>query len=390
MTKRIKHRRILVLAACSVAMAMGVTACASNSADSQANTQHTSHSASPPVAGQPLRTGERFQDVTIPQPYTPAAPNGGTDDYRCLLIDPHLTTPGFLTGAQFEPQNAKIEHHAVIQLIAPEIAARARAKDAETPGEGWSCFGDSGLGPGQTSWINAWTPNGTEAVLKQDVGFPVQPGSLVLLQVHYNLLAADRPGETDQSGVRLRLTDGTAATKPLHTLALQAPIELPCANGESGALCDRGTSVADVTNRFGAEVGGVEQHLLDFCSHGTPTPGNTQHCDYPVRQPTTVYAALGHMHLLGRSIKVELNPATPQAQTLLDVPNFDFDNQKTQPLPTPVDVKPGDTLRVTCTHDATLRQQLPELRNVAPRYTVWGDGSSDEMCAGWLITSATS
>jgi len=36
------------------------------------------------------------------------------------------------------------------------------------------------------------------------------------------------------------------------------------------------------------------------------------------------------MHLLGRSIKVELNPGTAQARTLLDVP--DFDNQNFQQL----------------------------------------------------------
>jgi hypothetical protein len=50
----------------------------------------------------------------------------------------------------------------------------------------------------------------------------------------------------------------------------------------------------------------------------------------------------------------------------------------------PVDLNPGDTLRVTCTHDATLRRQLPALSKLPPRYVVWGDGSSDEMCLGLL------
>jgi protein involved in polysaccharide export with SLBB domain len=95
------------------------------------------------------------------------------------------------------------------------------------------------------------------------------------------------------------------------------------------------------------------------------------------------------MHMLGRSIKVELNPGTAQARTLLDVPDFDFDNQKFQQLSTPVDLKRGDTLRVTCTHDATLQQKLPQLSKLPPRYVVWGDGSSDEMCAGQMMASAT-
>jgi protein involved in polysaccharide export with SLBB domain len=93
------------------------------------------------------------------------------------------------------------------------------------------------------------------------------------------------------------------------------------------------------------------------------------------------------MHLLGRSIKVELNPDTPKAQTLLDVPNFDFDHQRRQPMPSPVDVNRGDTVRVTCTHDATLRQKLPQLSQLPPRYVVWGDGTSDEMCLGLLTAT---
>src|SRR5689334_24416470 len=44
---------------------------------------HAGHGpATTPVAA-PLRTGERFVDVTMATPYTPKAPNGGTDEYRC-------------------------------------------------------------------------------------------------------------------------------------------------------------------------------------------------------------------------------------------------------------------------------------------------------------------
>jgi hypothetical protein len=89
------------------------------------------------------------------------------------------------------------------------------------------------------------------------------------------------------------------------------------------------------------------------------------------------------MHLLGRSITVELNPGTAGARTLLDVPVYNFDDQSAHVLPQPVRVKPGDTLRVTCTHDATLRRELPELQT--PRYVVWGEGTSDEMCLGVVL-----
>jgi hypothetical protein len=95
------------------------------------------------------------------------------------------------------------------------------------------------------------------------------------------------------------------------------------------------------------------------------------------------------MHLLGRSIRVQLNPGTPGARTLLEVPAYNFDEQAVTPLPEPVTVAPGDTLRVTCTHDAALRQRLPQLRGTPPRYVVWGEGTGDEMCLGLVVWSRT-
>jgi len=115
--------------------------------------------------------------------------------------------------------------------------------------------------------------------------------------------------------------------------------------------------------------------------------GVTQHCDHKVPQDATIYAVAGHMHLLGRSIKIELNPGTANAKTLLDVPNYNFDDQAIHPLDTPVALHPGDTLRVTCTHDAALRGLLPQLKGTAPRYVVWGDGTSDEMCLGLVVVA---
>ncbi|MDQ7910582.1 hypothetical protein RB614_39410 [Phytohabitans sp. ZYX-F-186] len=78
--------------------------------------------------------------------------------------------------------------------------------------------------------------------------------------------------------------------------------------------------------------------------------------------PATVYATAGHMHLLGRSIKIELNPGTAGAKVLLDVPAYNFDDQAIRPLDTPVQVERGDVVRVTCTHDAQLRRMLPQLQ----------------------------
>jgi hypothetical protein len=357
-------------------------ASASGAGDHAGHGVDASPYSAPPAA--PLRPGERFQTITMPEPYTPVAPNGGTDEYRCFLVDPGLTSTAYLTGSQFLPQNSAIVHHAIFFRIPPQAAARARAADANDPGEGWTCFGDAGVGGGD-SWVAAWAPGMNETLLGPGLGYPMPAGSLLVMQVHYNLLATGgKPGGSDQSGLRLRLATGSADMKSLQTMTLPAPVELPCAAGESGPLCDRRTAVADVRRRFGI-VGATEDGLVQVCDGGTVTPGPTQSCDHTVRQSGTVYAMAGHMHLLGRSIKVELNPGTANAQTLLDVRNYDFDNQSVRPLSTPVAVHAGDVLRVTCTHDAGLRRLLPALHDTPPRYVIWGDGTSDEMCLGLMV-----
>lgn len=378
----------------ALATAFAVVACGSNTGGGAAPVPHNAHAGQPPAPTLPLRAGERFVDLKMAEAYTPAPPEGGgTDEYRCQVIDPGLTKAAFLTGTQVTPENVAIAHHAIVYAVPPGGAAAVREQDAKTPGIGWQCFGGTGVDgaeveEGEAAWVDTWAPGAAETLFTEDAGFKLEPGSLIVLQLHYNLLATDgKPAGSDRSAVRLRLTDGTPQTREFATWPLDAPTDLPCAPDESGPLCDRAASIADVTKRFGPEVGGTADEQLEECGQSAPKPGNTQTCDHKVPEPMTLFAGFGHMHLLGRTIKVELNPGTPNAKVVLDVPQFDFDNQRLVKLPSPVEIGPEDTLRVTCTHDAGLRKRLPQLSKLPPRYVVWGDGTSDEMCTGIMTVS---
>ncbi|HZN71276.1 MAG TPA: monooxygenase [Micromonosporaceae bacterium] len=389
-------RRVIVAAAFVL---LGVGGCTEPTATAQSPVVPATHGPHPAYSNeppQPLRDGERFVQLTMPRPYTPTPPNGGTDEYRCFLVDPKFTERTFVVGSQFLPQNADVVHHAIFFRVQPADVPQARQLDEASPGDGWTCFGGTGLGTGAfrqlnagAAWIAAWAPGGRETLLKNRTGYEMAPGSQIVMQVHYNLLATNgKPAGTDRSGIRLRVMSGKANLDPLQTTLIPAPVELPCAAGEQGQLCDREQAILDVWRRFGHQAGSAVAGLNLLCNHGKdPVAGSTQHCDLQVRQTGTVYAVAGHMHLLGRSIKVELNPDTPKARTLLDVPVYNFDDQGSRPLTAPVRVQKGDVYRVTCTHDATLRRQLPELRKLPPRYVVWGEGTSDEMCLGIVIWS---
>ena len=361
---------------------------------------HAGHATYPNPPSAPLRAGERFQTLTMPNPYTPDPPTaGGTDDYRCFLVDPGLTQRTILTGSQFLPQNSAVVHHAIFFRVNPGDVAEAKQLDADSPGDGWTCFGGTGIkgrgrglsALGGAAWITSWAPGGGERFAPKGTGVVLEPGTQVVMQIHYNLLATGGQATgSDKSSLKLRVGPPGLKVQPLNTSLLVAPIELPCAPGESGALCDRATSTIDSIRRYGEGSGRMIAGLNLLCNNGRkPVPGPTHSCDRPAQADIVVRAAAGHMHLLGRSIRLEVNPGTPKAQVLLDVPVYNFDDQGARELATPVAVKRGDVLRVTCTYDATLRSKLPELKPLKPRYVLWGEGTSDEMCLGVMLYTAT-
>jgi hypothetical protein len=381
------------LLAVAVAAAVTLAGCsAGDSSTTGVDSGHASHRgpsgspSSPALSGEPLRPGERIDELTMPASYTPSAPNGvGTDDYHCFILDPKLDEDAFITGIDVLPGNPDVVHHVILFRVPPDSIGAATAQDSQQAGPGWTCFGGTGIDGGaqldNAPWLGAWAPGGGEQVLADDVGIPLEAGSKVIMQVHYNLLAGDAP---DRTAARLRLAPGDADLAPLQTMLLPAPVELPCRAGhDDGPLCSRDAAVADNAERFGFAAQTANYlHLL--C--GGVDPGPVQRCDREVRRPTTIRAAAGHMHLLGRRIRIEVDPGTKRAQTVLDIPVWDFDDQGAKPVD-PVKLRPGDTVRVTCRHDQGLRDLLPAFEGQQERYVVWGEGTTDEMCLGLLMVT---
>jgi len=341
---------------------------------------------SPPPVGTPLRAGESRLELAMASSYRPSAAKGGTDDYRCFLLDAKLTTNRFVTAARIAPGTASLVHHVILYRIGRDSVGEAVALDRSTRGAGWTCFGGPGVSAAGTGnpggalndagWIAAWAPGWGGDRLRDGTGIPLPAGSRVVMQVHYNLVNGSRP---DRSRAVLTTVPSTRPLKPLQTVLLPAPVELACRRGEQGALCDRTAAVFDQAKRFGNDAALVPTGLLLLCGKdaGKPVATTTATCDRVVDTPTTIHAVAGHMHLLGRSIRVELNPGTARARLLLEIPRWSFHWQASYLLERPVRAEPGDVVRVTCRHD-------PALRTGEPRYVLWGEGTADEMCLGVL------
>jgi len=323
--------------------------------------------------------------------YTPKAPAGATDDYHCTLINPHVTSSSYIISSQFFPGSIE-DHHAILFLVPPTLAPAAQSANGNS--KGWPCFGespipDTGLGQiSNTPWLSAWSPGHGADNLPKGTGIYFPAGSLVVMQVHYNLLVGDKPVK---NSLVLHTVPASTPLQPLRLDLMPAPPDVPCPAGVTGPLCSRAASLANLGQRFGASSIRFVDTIEGVCGRdpNNPPVGPTTSCNWTVGEQGYIVRVGAHMHLLGVSFKMVLDPGSPAARTILDVPAYNFHYQRAYNLAQPVPVSAGDTVQVTCTYDARLGQELPILRKVPPHFVTWGDGSSDEMCLGLMWTSAT-
>jgi hypothetical protein len=347
----------------------------------------------------PRAAGETAPGTTLtlqpPRAYRPHAPNGGTDDYHCFLLDPKLTQNEFVTSALIEPQQAAVVHHVILFDAAGQNVAEAKALNAASGGNGWTCFGGPGLSEtrassdtattdalGAPQWISAWVPGHVTNDLPAGTGVLVHAGDLIVMQVHYNLLHDPTQQLVDRSKAVLRLTpQATTNLIPLSTYLLPAPVELPCPAGVHNPLCSRQAAFDQEVKNYGADAAVLPLGLLYLC-HETlqQAQGSTSTCTRTVNRPIRIYGVAGHMHLRGVDIRITLN-----GQTLLHIPHWSFHWQDAYYLRTPVDAAAGDALTVTCRFDnSRTHQPVVNGKPMTPRYVLWGEGTTDEMCLGLL------
>ena len=338
------------------------------------------------VDGAPVTT----LTMTSPTPYTPQAQNGGTDDYHCTLVNPHVTQNSFIVSSQFFPGTGPSSgevHHAILFMVPPELVSAAQA--ADNGGKGWTCFGEPpvlGTGLGQflsMPWLSAWAPGHGKDIMPLTTGTPLPKGSLIIMQVHYNLLIGDQPVSPS---VQLDTVPASANLRPTSIQPLPAIPNIPCPTGVTGPLCDRTAELANLNQRFGTYMGLFDQGLERVCGEDPNNPplGDSTSCTWQIDQPGYIVRTAPHMHLTGVSMKITINPGTPQAKVLMDVPDYNFHFQRAYNLKKWVAVTPGESVQVSCTYNPQLDQQLPALRKLPPHFVTWGDGSSDEMCLGLM------
>ncbi len=341
-----------------------------------------------------------------------------TDEYRCFLIDPQLTSTRYLSGYNILPGNARLVHHVLIFQATGRFLDEARTLEKKQDGRGgWSCFGGPGIGndalataaaaqvtdadflsngPDTLGYVGSWVPGVAAVKYPTGTGVVLKPGAQLVVQVHYNLIGGE--GGADRTAAQMYFSD--EPLRPISLLGLVAPVEIPCAGAypmDSSDRCNRNAGY-DAVRPYQEDwltkilEGGA---LLKYCREQAPlngvTPGKedeiTTSCEFPISKDQLALGTQGHMHVLGTNLKIELNPDTPKHQVLLDIPRWDFHWQSGYWFQQPVPLRAGDRVRLTCTFDNSAQHQ-PWVNGAQgkPRYVVWGESTQDEMCVANLQT----
>jgi hypothetical protein len=291
--------------------------------------------------------------VSMPVDYIPVA---SPDDYRCFPIDWEADAVKYITGFNVVPGNPEIVHHVIAYYAPPALVAEVEAKEAAEEGPGYTCFGSPGVGDqsragqdGNIAWLGSWAPGGQAERFPEGTGLRLEPGSKIILQVHYNTYGSQRP--SDRTSLELTLTD--RVDKPARFLPWANPSWI---GSETAMRIPAGDD--DVTHRFGFDLASV------------------------AGRPVKIYSANLHMHLLGKSARMWINHNAEQT-CLLDVPRWDFNWQFSYRFAEPKILRPGQQLFIECTWDnSPANQPVINGERLLPRDVHWGDGTTDEMCLG--------
>jgi hypothetical protein len=325
--------------------------------------------------------------LKMPQGYTGSlsVPN----DYRCFVLDPHLTKPMYMTGYEVTPGVRAEIHHSQIFHQNAQQAARSVARSGRDGKPGWSCYSSpdgvarrtrGGGFTGQAGLVAGWVPGQDPVVYPLHSGILMQPGDVLILQMHYHYDTTPVP---DRTTVALQMDPANSGVKELTVVNPIAPVEIPCMPGETAALCDRNAALADAARLYGAFGSSVEGALLGLCGKTHEELAATfkdgvasSSCEYRVPEDGTVIGVLGHMHTLGKSFRMTLDPGTAEQKILLDIPTWNFDWQMNYQIEKPFHVRKGQKILMQCSWD---RAQDP---NRPPKYIVFAEGTEDEMCFG--------
>ena len=303
--------------------------------------------------------------VRLPRAYTPDA-SGGTDDYRCFSVPWKTDRTRYVTGFDLRPGEPREVHHIIAFLIPAADARRVDRWDAADARPGYECYG----GPSATGeqmfgaqFLAGWAPGMRGTDLPEGTGIRVDPGSRLVVQVHYNL--DHTKAVPDRSTLEFKLDD--AVDRP----GVYVPVLDP-----AWVFTPATMAIPPRKRVVHAWTGDIRPMLRFYAPRLDTSRG------------FAIHSVAHHMHELGVRGTLAVVRADGSRSVLLHVPRWHFHWQRDYQLAKPAIVAPGDRLSIRCEWDNTSANQ-PHVRgrHRQPRLVTWGEDTTDEMCVGFVYAT---
>ena len=272
-------------------------------------------------------------DLIVQTPEEFQIPATGEDIYRCFVIPTDLPEDKYVSAIEYHPGNRKIVHH-VLGYV--DTSGGARIKDEREAGPGYMCF--SGPGVPTHGDLGGWAPGSEPSFLPDGVGRSLPKKADLVVQVHYH---PSGKAETDRTTVGLYFSKKPIRQTLHWNAALNIGMKLPAGK-----------------------------------------PSTEIKANWQVPTDVVALGIAPHMHLLGKDMTMTATLPDGQTLELIRIADWDFDWQNNYWFDRPIDLPKGSTLRVVAHFDNSADN--PHNPKNPPVDVRWGEGTTDEMCIGFL------
>jgi thiol-disulfide isomerase/thioredoxin/mono/diheme cytochrome c family protein len=257
-------------------------------------------------------------DAIFELPRAVAVKAEGTMPYQFLTVQTSFPEDRWVSAYEIMPTAREVVHHVIVKVHDRGVATR----DAEEGTEGY--------------WA-AYVPGNSSRVLPEGYGKKLPAGATISFQIHYT-------------------PNGKALNERMRL----------------------GVKFAKEPPNYAVHVAAVPKITINI------PPGAANHVETQTQRvpaDLTVSAFMAHMHVRGKAFKYELLHADGRAETLLDIPRYDFNWQLRYELAEPRRLPAGSTLKITAVFDNSAGNPA----NPDPGATVrWGQQTFQEMMIGYV------
>lgn len=195
--------------------------------------------------------------------------------------------------------------------------------------------------------LGGWAPGVVPRPLAAGTGFLLPKGADVVMQLHYHRTGR---AETDRTKLGLYFARGPVE-RPM--LGLVVPGAFKIGKGGDG-------------------LGYIPAGEKHFVARGS----------WYALGDCTAHMVMPHMHLLGKSVAITMTPPRGKPETLIDIPEWDYNWQEVYFLKTPLKVPAGTRFEVEAVFDNSATN--PKNPRNPPADVRFGEQTTDEMLFGFL------